>query len=50
MRCECCEVALDCTDPAQRGGGCDMDGADDFGCDLEYNTEYNEEEEEESPW
>ena len=32
MKCEYCEFARECTDPAQNGGGCDIDGADDFGC------------------
>ena len=32
MKCEFCEFACECKDPAQYGGGCDIDGADDFGC------------------
>lgn len=32
MKCECCELARECKDPAQYGGGCDIDGVDDFGC------------------
>ena len=32
MKCEFCELARECTDPARFGGGCDIDGADDFGC------------------
>lgn len=41
MKCEFCELARDCKDPAQSGGGCDMDGVDDFGAgnyhdDLNY--------------
>lgn len=33
MKCDFCEFARECTDPAQFGGGCDIDGVDDFGCD-----------------
>ena len=33
MRCDSCEFWRECTDPAQFGGGCDIDGVDDFGCD-----------------
>jgi len=32
MKCENCEVAHICQDPARFSGGCDMDGVDDFGC------------------
>ena len=32
MKCDFCEFARECTDPAQFGGGCDIDGVDDFGC------------------
>lgn len=34
MKCEYCEYACGCGDPAQFGGGCDIDGVDDFGCDT----------------
>ena len=42
MKCECCEFARECTDPAQNGGGCDIDGVDDFGCDNGQYDEYDE--------
>lgn len=46
MQCEFCELARDCKDPAQYGGGCDIDGADDFGCsspeDLDTIPEYDD--------
>ena len=32
MKCEFCEFASECKDPARYGGGCDIDGVDDFGC------------------
>jgi len=32
MKCEFCEIARECKDPAQYSGGCDIDGVDDFGC------------------
>ena len=32
MECEFCEFARECKDPAQYGGGCDIDGVDEFGC------------------
>lgn len=35
MKCECCELARECKDPARYGGGCDIDGADDFGCSTD---------------
>lgn len=31
MLCINCECAMDCLDPDRFGGGCDMDGVDDFG-------------------
>ena len=31
MKCAFCELARECKDPAQYGGGCDIDGVDDFG-------------------
>ena len=34
MRCCNCPINYTCTSPARNGGGCDMDGADDYGCDL----------------
>lgn len=33
MWCSMCPFLADCEDPAQLGGGCDCDGADDFGVD-----------------
>ena len=33
MWCSMCPFLADCEDPAQLGGGCDVDGADDFGVD-----------------
>ena len=39
MKCEYCEFARECTDPAQNGGGCDIDGVDDFGCDSGHDDE-----------
>lgn len=33
MWCSMCPFLADCEDPAQLGGGCDFDGADDFGVD-----------------
>ena len=32
MRCFNCPDFPWCCSPAQNGGGCDIDGADDFGC------------------
>ena len=31
MWCSMCPFCSTCEDPAQVGGGCDCDGADDFG-------------------
>ena len=39
MKCNNCPVWLDCRDPAQNSGGCDMDGVDDFGCDSNPDEE-----------
>ena len=33
MWCSMCPFFEDCKDPAKLGGGCDCDGADDFGVD-----------------
>ena len=33
MWCCNCPAFDDCEDPAKLGGGCDIDGADDFGVD-----------------
>ena len=33
MWCSNCPFFADCEDPAKLGGGCDCDGADDFGVD-----------------
>ncbi len=33
MWCSMCPFLADCEDPAQLGGGCDCDGADDYGVD-----------------
>lgn len=33
MWCSMCPFFVDCEDPAKLGGGCDCDGADDFGVD-----------------
>ena len=33
MWCSNCPFFDDCEDPAKLGGGCDCDGADDFGVD-----------------
>lgn len=33
MLCSMCPFSADCEDSAQLGGGCDCDGADDFGVD-----------------
>ena len=33
MWCSMCPFLPTCEDPAQLGGGCDCDGADDFGVD-----------------
>ena len=33
MWCSMCPFLADCEDPAKLGGGCDCDGADDFGVD-----------------
>ena len=33
MWCSTCPFLPTCEDPAQLGGGCDCDGADDFGVD-----------------
>lgn len=45
MWCANCPFLLNCEDPAQLGGGCDCDGADDFGVDpLEDLTDGDYEE------
>ena len=31
MKCDYCEFAIECRDPSQLLGGCDIDGVDDFG-------------------
>ena len=33
MWCSMCPFLANCEDPAQLGGGCDCDGADDYGVD-----------------
>ena len=33
MWCSMCPFYGECEDPPQRGGGCDCDGADDYGVD-----------------
>ena len=33
MWCSMCPFLDTCEDPAQMGGGCDCDGADDYGVD-----------------
>ena len=45
MWCSNCPFFDTCEDDAQLGGGCDCDGADDFGVDPiddDYNKEFNE--------
>lgn len=40
MKCANCGLANVCRNPARFNGGCDIDGADDFGCgflDDEYD-------------
>ena len=38
-----CEFARECKDPAQNSGGCDIDGADDFGCGYVCEDDFGEE-------
>ena len=45
MWCSNCPFFDTCEDPAKLGGGCDIDGADDFGVDpVEDLNEDNENE------
>ena len=42
MRCSMCPFLDTCEDDAQLGGGCDCDGADDFGVDPIDDDLYDE--------
>lgn len=49
MRCCSCPFLDRCEDHARYGGGCDCDGADDYGVDpIDYGGDENAGEEEES--
>ena len=39
MKCEFCDFARECKDPSCLGGGCDIDGTDDFGCGFSEEDE-----------
>ena len=39
MKCMYCEVYPYCRRSTISGGGCDIDGSDDFGCDMGMDTE-----------
>lgn len=49
MKCEFCELARDCLDPAQDFGGCDIDGVDDFGCGF-FEDEEDDLDQDEDDW
>lgn len=47
MWCSNCPFFDTCEDPAKLGGGCDIDGADDFGVDpIEEKVKLSEEDDE----
>ena len=50
MWCSMCPFLADCEDPAQLGGGCDCDGADDYGVDPIDDGDADEEFCELPPW
>ena len=39
MKCRYCPDYLWCRSTARNGGGCDMDGSDDFGCEIGMDSE-----------
>ena len=39
MKCINCPELPYCRKQALNGGGCDIDGSDDFGCDFGWNIE-----------
>ena len=50
MWCCNCPFLANCEDPAQLGGGCDCDGADDYGVDPIDDGDADEEFCELPPW
>ena len=47
MKCANCPNVETCEDPARHSGGCDIDGADDFGADpIEKKVKLSEEDDE----
>ena len=49
MRCFNCPDAPWCRSTARNGGGCDMDGVDDFGCGF-FEDEEDDLDQDEDDW